>query len=61
MTEIEQECLCGQPMRKLMEDGTFVLWSCTGTDCSRLLLQGSGFEVAGTWYTPEQNEVKEKF
>lgn len=48
-------------MRKLMEDGTFVLWSCTGTDCSRLLLQGSGFEVAGTWYTPEQNEVKEKF
>lgn len=63
------ECLCGKKMVYL---GTIVsgysprvyaptkVWSCPPEGCGRLLLEGGGYEVDGTWYTAEQNLDRSK-
>lgn len=33
-----------------------VLWVCPPEGCGRLYMEGSGFEIEGTWYQPESNE-----
>ncbi len=44
------------PVQKLV--GNIVIWGCPPDGCGRIYLEGSGAEIKGTFYTPEQNERK---
>ena len=58
------DCLCGKKMTTLIDEvktGTKLLkpmkvWACPPEGCGRIYLEGSGAEIKGTFYLPEQNE-----
>lgn len=61
------DCLCGKPMLLMGETvprdkliGKITIWACPPTGCGRIFLAGSGDEIAGTYYLPEQNEQRER-
>jgi hypothetical protein len=63
----KRDCLCGKPMTLLFtvkdtkapSRNTWRLWACPPMGCGRIFLQGSGLEVGGTFYLPEQNDRKD--
>lgn len=66
----KMNCLCGKAMAIIVEEKTDTanwvgpgqmlknirVWACPPDGCGRIYLEGSGAEIKGTWYLPEQNE-----
>lgn len=49
-------CTCNLNMQLLMENDSIKLWSC---ECGLIYLEATNPEViAGTWYSPVQNEIE---
>ena len=66
------DCLCGKKMTVIINEAPdpsnwtyrgqvlkpMKVWACPPEGCGRIYLEGSGAEIKGTFYTPEQNSRK---